>query len=59
MSVTLIPPERCGHVAPMVIDQSEDGYTARCMRCGTTGPLRATPAEAQWALLESGRRSRR
>lgn len=56
MSVTPIPPERCGHVAPMVIDRSERGYAARCMRCGTTGPLRASPTESRRALLESGRR---
>jgi hypothetical protein len=34
MSVTLVPPERCGHVAPMVIDRVEAGYAARCLRCG-------------------------
>jgi hypothetical protein len=59
MSVTPIPPERCGHVAPMVIDRSEGGYAARCLRCGNSGPVRASPTEARRALLESGRRSRR
>ncbi len=32
MSMTPIPPERCGHVAPMVIDRAEGGYAARCLR---------------------------
>jgi uncharacterized Zn finger protein len=59
MSVTPIPPERCGHVAPMVIDRAEGGYTARCLRCGTIGPVRETPTEARRALLELGRRVRR
>jgi uncharacterized Zn finger protein len=59
MSVTPIPPERCGHVAPMVIDRAEGGYTARCLRCGTVGPVRETPTEAPRALLEVGRRRRR
>ena len=34
MSVTPVPPERCGHVAPMVIDRTQGGYAARCLRCG-------------------------
>jgi hypothetical protein len=59
MSVTPIPPERCGHVAPMVIERVEGGYAARCLRCGTTGPARETSGEARRALLELGRRKRR
>jgi hypothetical protein len=59
LSMTPIPPEWCGHVAPMVIDQAKDGYAARCLRCGTVGPVRATFAEAQQALLGLGRRNRR
>ncbi len=59
MSMTPIPPERCGHVAPMVIDRAEDGYAARCLRCGTAGPVRATSTEARRALLGLGRRNRR
>jgi len=54
MSVTPVPPERCGHVAPMVIDRVEAGYAARCLRCGTVGPVRETSAEARPALLELG-----
>jgi hypothetical protein len=52
MSVTPVPPERCGHVAPMVIDRGQGGYAARCLRCGTVGPVRETSAEARRALLE-------
>ena len=54
MSLTPIPPERCGHVAPMVIEQAADGYSARCLRCGTTGPARETSGEARRALLGLG-----
>ena len=59
MSMTPIPPERCGHVAPMAIYRTEDGYAARCLRCGTAGPVRATSTEARRALLGLGRRNRR
>ena len=58
MSVTPIPPHRCGHVAPMVVERAEGGYAARCLRCGTTGPARVTSGEARRALLELGRRNR-
>ncbi|HEY6580865.1 MAG TPA: hypothetical protein VIZ60_06985 [Rubrobacter sp.] len=57
--MTPISSERCGHVAPMVIEPTEGEYTARCLRCGTTGPERASSGEARGALLELGRRSRR
>lgn len=56
VSVTPIPPHRCGHVAPMVVEQAEGGYAARCLRCGTTGPARETSGEARLALLELERR---
>lgn len=59
MSLTAIPPERCGHVAPMAVEPAEEGYAARCLRCGTTGPLRASSGEARRALLELGRKNRR
>jgi hypothetical protein len=58
MSVTPIPPHRCGHVAPMVVERAEGGYAARCLRCGTTGPARGTSGDARRALLELGRRNR-
>jgi hypothetical protein len=59
MSLTPIPPERCGHVAPLVIEPTEGGYAARCLRCGSIGPVRASSGEARGALLELGRRNRR
>jgi hypothetical protein len=59
MSLTPIPPERCGHVAPMVVESAEGGYTARCLRCGSVGPVGASSAEARRLLLELGRSSRR
>jgi hypothetical protein len=43
----------------MVIERAADGYSARCLRCGTTGPARETPGEARRVLLELGRRDRR
>ncbi len=58
MSLTPIPPERCGHVAPMVVEPTEGGYTARCLRCGSVGPVGASSAEARRLLLELGRSSR-
>jgi hypothetical protein len=59
MSLTLIAPDRCGHMAPMVFERVEGGYATRCLKCGTTGPIRETSAEARRALLELGRRNRR
>jgi hypothetical protein len=59
MSLTPIPPERCGHVAPMVIERAADGYSARCLRCGTAGPAQETSGEARRALLELERQSRK
>ncbi len=59
MSVTPIAPDRCGHVAPMVFERVEGGYVARCLRCGTTGPVQGSSGEARKALLSLGRRNRR
>jgi hypothetical protein len=56
--LTPIPPERCGHVAPMVIEPAGGGYAARCLRCETVGPVRESSGEARRALLELGRRNR-
>lgn len=58
MSLTPVSPDRCGHVAPMVIDRVDGGYAARCLRCGTTGPVKGTSTEACLALLALGRRTR-
>jgi hypothetical protein len=54
MSLTPIPPERCGRVAPMVVEPREGGYTARCLRCGGVGPVGAPSYEAPRVLLELG-----
>lgn len=59
MSLTPIPPERCGHVAPMVVEATEGGYTARCLRCGSVGPVGTSSGEARRVLLELGRSNRR
>lgn len=56
MSLTPIPPERCGHVAPVIVEATGGGYPARCLRCRTVGPVGASSAEA---LLELGRSGRR
>jgi hypothetical protein len=59
LSMTPIPPEQCGHVAPIAIDRAEDGYAARCLGCGTVGPVRATSTQARRALLGLGQQYRR
>lgn len=59
MSMTPTLPGRCGHVAPMALERLEGGYVARCLRCGTVGPVRDTSTKARRALLEQGRRHRR
>ncbi len=46
MSLTPIPPEWCGHVAPMLVEATGGGYTAHCLRCGTVGPVEASLGEA-------------
>jgi hypothetical protein len=43
----------------MVIERAADGYSARCLRCGTVGPARETSGEARRALLELRRQSRK
>ena len=59
MSMVPTPPERCGHVAPMVIERTEAGYVARCLRCETVGPVRESSTEARRALLAMARRNRK
>ena len=58
MSMTPTPPGRCGHVAPMALERLGSGYVARCLRCGTVGPVRDTLTEARRALLEQGQPNR-
>lgn len=59
MSMTPTPPGRCGHVAPMALERLGSGYVARCLRCGTVGPVQNTLTEARRALLGQGQRDRR
>ena len=54
MSLTPIPAERCGHVAPMAVEAAEGGYAARCLRCGTTGPVRASSGFSATLRDETG-----
>jgi hypothetical protein len=42
---------QCEHDLPMILDQLEAGYYARCQRCGKLGPVRDTPQNAWEALL--------
>jgi len=47
---------RCGHLYPTVVSTVEGGEKrARCLGCGTTGPLRAGGPEAMRALREEGK----
>jgi hypothetical protein len=46
----------CGHrllsVIPVVSIRVEGGYAARCLLCGTTGPVRGSGGAARLVLLE-------
>jgi hypothetical protein len=46
----------CGHrllsVDPIVSLRVEGGYAARCLLCGTTGPVKGNGEAARLALLE-------
>ena len=46
----------CGHrllsVVPVVSIRVEGGYAARCLLCGTTGPVRGSGGAARLVLLE-------
>jgi hypothetical protein len=48
--------DQCGHrlmsVVPIVSIRVEDGYVARCLLCGTTGPVRGDGETARGVLLE-------
>jgi hypothetical protein len=51
-----VPRTACGHkllsVVPIVSIRVEGGYAARCLLCGTTGPVRVNGEAARDALLE-------
>jgi hypothetical protein len=48
--------EQCKHriigIVPMVAVRVEGGYTARCLLCGTSGPVRGNIEAARSVLLE-------
>jgi hypothetical protein len=50
------PQSACGHrllsVVPIVSIRVEGGYAARCLLCGTTGPVRSSEEAARDVLLE-------
>ncbi len=54
MSERSIPPNRCDHGGPAMVERAEGGYTMRCIICRKVGPLRKTPEAARKALLVLG-----
>jgi hypothetical protein len=51
------PKKRCCrhrllNVVPIVSTRVEGGYAARCLLCGTTGPVRGNGEAARGVLLE-------
>jgi hypothetical protein len=58
---TQMPPDRCKHklmsIVSIVPVRVEDGYAARCLLCGTVGPVRGNGQSARRALLERGTRN--
>ena len=50
------PPDRCDHSGPAMVEQTEGGYTMRCITCRKVGPVRRTPEAARKALLVLGAR---
>ena len=48
--------DRCSHrllsVVPVVYIRVEGGYVARCLLCGTSGPVRGNGGAARLVLLE-------
>jgi hypothetical protein len=53
-----LSPGECDHTSPVAIDRLEGGYAARCLMCGTVGPVRESSNEALKALQEMGKRRR-
>ena len=43
----------CDHHRPIVVERAEGGKRARCLSCGTSGPVRP---DAEQAMLALGRR---
>ena len=55
--------DRCRHrlmsVVPIVSLRVEGGYSARCLLCGTTGPVRDDGETARGVLLKHGSQEQR
>lgn len=44
-------PEECAHAAPVLVEGTRYGYGARCLMCGTVGPVRDSLEGAREALV--------
>ena len=46
-------PSLCDHRgSPVLVDAIQGGYVARCLACGTLGPVREAPDAARLGLLD-------
>ena len=50
---------RCRHVSPVVVEPAPGGRVARCLVCGSGGPVRPTSEWALAALRDEALRSSR
>jgi hypothetical protein len=50
---------RCAHATPVVVEPTPGGRAARCLVCGSSGPVRPTSAWALAALRGEARRTAR
>ena len=48
-------PWGCDHHGPILVEGAEGGKRARCLGCGTSGPVRADAEEAMLALRAEAR----
>jgi hypothetical protein len=44
----------CEHAHPIEVHLYENGRRARCLKCGTYGPLLGDAVSARWALIVKG-----
>ena len=44
------PTGECAHDGPVLVSPADGGRRARCLSCGTVGPVRETSEEARRAL---------
>ena len=50
---------RCAHASPVVVEPAPGGRVARCLVCGSRGPVRPNSEWALAALRDEARRSSR